>query len=188
MQLTYFIIHCLDTQPKTRVTKEMLEHWHMAPKDLFNGRVKYLGKVYPSREALPDNEIGGVSIRNLTGRGWDRLGYSVMFHRDGEKEIVTPYDDNDNVDTREVTWGCTGYNLASRHIALEGGYKCKATDQFMDHFTKQQYAALHRYLTEELEKHPRVKVGGHNDFATRECPGFKVVDLLKDYKLESHAV
>lgn len=186
-KLTYIVIHCLDTPPELAITKEHLEVWHMAPKDLFNERVRYLGKNYKSREALPDHEMMGQSIRKLHGRGWDRLGYSELFHRDGEIEILTPYNHDDWVDRNEKTWGVAGYNSVSRHIALEGGWEAKRTDKFFDHFTRKQYDALHDYLKEEIDTHPEILVAGHNDFADRQCPGFRVSSLMDMFLLSEYA-
>jgi len=187
-KLTYFILHCLETPPRIKVQKEDLEHWHMAPKDLKSGKVKYLGKVYNHRDELPDNEIDGRSIKKLNGRGWDRIGYSVMFHREGKHEIVTPYDDDAFVDSDEMTWGVAGINALSRHLALEGGLTAKRTDDFFMHFTDEQFLDLQMYLKTELYKHPGVLVAGHNDFTDKKaCPGFRVYDLMDLYGMKKYA-
>ena len=187
-KLQFHIIHCLDTRAGQFIPKRELEMWHMGPKDLKSGRVKYLGKVYKSRFELPDNEINGISIKHLEGRGWDRLGYSVTIHRDGELEIITPYDNDEWVDNDEMTWGCAGHNSVSRHIALEGGYGAKRNDLFYDHFTTDQYDALYGYLRGEIELHPGVMVAGHNDFTNEKaCPGFRVFALMEMYRMTDNA-
>ena len=53
-KLKYLVIHCSDTFPKMTVTKDMLLQWHEGPRDLDGGRVRYKGRNYPSRKALPD--------------------------------------------------------------------------------------------------------------------------------------
>ncbi len=187
-RLEYYIGHCLATPPGLKVRKEMLMSWHMAPKDLYKGKVKYLRQVYNSRADLPNDKIDGVSIKHLHGNGWDRLGYSVVFHRNGEKEIVTPFDDNNTVESDEMTWGCMGYNTGSRHFALEGGFKALRNDDFFKHFTDEQYLAVQMWLKTELYKHPQVLVGGHNDFTEeKECPGFRMYELMTEFGMGKYA-
>jgi hypothetical protein len=185
--LELFILHCLDTKSLMDVTKEDIEQWHMAPRDMDDGRVKYLGKEYESRDLLPDNKINGRSIKELRGRGWDRYGYSLYIKRNGEKVMLTPYDDDQYVDSDEMTWGVAGQNSGSRHIALEGGWGAERDDDFFDHFTDAQFLTLQMYLKEELFKHPQVQVSGHNQFSSKACPGFVVRDLMQQYHLSDYA-
>lgn len=187
-ELSLFMLHCLETPPGLKVERVDIEQWHMSPKDLDNGLVKYLAQVYNSRDELPNDEINGVSIKKLHGNGWDRIGYSALFRRNGTHEIVTPYDDDAFVESDEITWGCAGLNAFSRHLALEGGLTAKKDDDFFDHFTEEQFLAVQMYLKTELAKHPSVKVAGHNDFTDEKaCPGFKVRDLMNMYSMEEYA-
>ncbi|MGM0527281.1 MAG: hypothetical protein ACQERS_02625 [Bacteroidota bacterium] len=65
--------------------------------------------------------IAGQHIEILKGRGWDRLGYSDLFKRDGSVINLTPYNGDDIIQAHEMTWGAAGVNGISRHIVLEGG-------------------------------------------------------------------
>ena len=187
-KLKYFILHCMETPPRIRVSREDLEHWHMGPKDLENGTVKYLGQVYNDRGELPDNVIGDRSIKVLNGNGWDRYGYRGMWHRDGTYELITPHDDDGYVDAHERTWGVAGINNVSAHLALEGGLGANRDDDFFDHFTEEQFLAVQMYLKTELAKHPDVLVAGHNDFTDKKaCPGFRVYDLMDLYSMKQYA-
>jgi N-acetylmuramoyl-L-alanine amidase len=108
------------------------------------------------------------------GRGWDRLGYSDVIHRTGVVENVTPYNENDTVESDEITWGVTGVNSISRHIALEGGKGDNPTKVFGKMFTLAQATSLVEYVKKFLKKHPTVKVAGHYNFAKKACPNFDV--------------
>jgi len=184
----YIIAHCLETPPNLSINREQLKVWHMGPKDLENNKVKYLGKVYNNRDELPVHEIDGRSINAMHGNGWDRLGYSVLFHRNGKHDIITPYDDDDFIEANEMTWGCAGINAVSRHFGLAGGLGAKRDDDFFDHFTDEQFLAVKDWLKVELAKHPDVLVGGHNDFTNgKDCPGFQVYDLMDLYGMKQYA-
>lgn len=186
-RLKYFVVHCLETPPELRVDKGMVEEWHTGPKDLEDGRVRFMRKIYESRDELPDNTINGIPVKHIHGRGWSRVGYTVLFHRNGHYDILTPHDDDQEVESHEMTWGAHGINDVSRHLALEGGMGARKEDDFFKHFTDEQFLELQMYLKTELYKHPDVLVGGHNDFDPhKQCPGFKVQDLMKLYGMEQY--
>ncbi len=108
------------------------------------------------------------------GRGWDRLGYSDIIHRDGTVENVTAYDGDDLVESDEITWGATGVNSVSRHISLEGGKGENPTKEFGEMFTPEQANSLVKYVKDFLSKHPTCKIAGHYNFAAKPCPNFNV--------------
>lgn len=187
-ELLLYIVHCLSTRPDFKATKGDLEQWHKGPFNLDTGQVLYLGQLYPSRADLPNENINGIPVRLIHGNGWDRLGYSVLIHRDGEREIITPYNDDQFVDPDEMTWGVAGHNRGARHIAFAGGYGAEKDDDFFTNFTDEQFLSLQMYLKEDLAKHPQVKVAGHNDFTDKKsCPGFSVRKLMDLYEMEQFA-
>ena len=177
-RLERMVIHCTDTPSRLEVSKDDLIHWHMAPVNLPNGRVKYKGKIYPSREALPDDKIKGYSIKVLNGRGWDRVGYSDMIHRNGEVENLTKYDEDEWVTNAEMTWGASGINSSSRHIVLVGGMDGLRTDDFFDNFTEEQFLALRGEVIEFLANHPDAEIAGHYCYSRKHCPSFDVKEFL----------
>jgi N-acetylmuramoyl-L-alanine amidase len=181
-RLKYLIIHCTDTPAKMEVTRGMLEEWHMGPCDMDAGRVKYKGKIYSSRKMLPKETINGQPIAKLYGRGWDRLGYSDMILRNGEKINLTPYNHDQVITSDEMTWGAAGYNSVARHIVLVGGKG--SLMKFEDHFTEEQDASLYTYIKKALIHHPDIIIIGHNQVAQKNCPGFIVYDWLMDNSLE----
>ena len=188
--LTYLVIHCSDTPATMLVDKEDLEQWHKSPRDNSDGTVTYLGKTFANRSKLPNDTINGSSIYHLTGRGWDRLGYSDMIHRDGVVENITPYDDDNIVEAGELTWGATGVNSISRHIVLVGGWFEKqrsGTFKFDDIFTSHQFIALKSYMENMLTDHPQIKFVGHRDIpkANKTCPNFNVIEFCKSLSIHS---
>jgi hypothetical protein len=180
--LTYIVIHCTDTPPDRMVTKEMIESWHKSPRYNQDDTITYLGKTYKLANQLPNDYINGKSIHKMIGRGWDRLGYSDMIHRDGVIENITPYNKDNLVQSNEITWGATGVNSISRHIVLVGGWKGKTrsgTWPFFDIFTEPQFLSLDKYLKQSVIDHPEIKIIGHYQVpdAHKTCPNFNVERL-----------
>lgn len=182
-KLTYLVIHCSDTPSDMKVTKGMIEKWHKGPRINTNGTITYLGRTYKYTSQLPDDYIDGVSIKKITGRGWDRLGYSDMIHRDGKIENLTPYNKDRWVDYSEMTWGASGVNSRSRHVLLVGGWKGKqrtGTFPFFDIFTEGQFLSIDQYIKQALQDHPKIKIIGHYQVpgANKTCPNFDVSRFL----------
>lgn len=170
-KLKYLVIHCTDTKPGVRVTKDMLDDWHRAPRKNVDGTITYLGKTYPSLKDAPISE----KHRGKWGRGWDRLGYSDMIHIDGTIENLTPYNDDDEVQAHEITWGATGVNATGRHVVYVGG-KCTFG---LSSLNDAQFIALQRYTKQFLHLVPDGLIAGHNHFSGKLCPNFNVVEFCQ---------
>lgn len=192
--LKYIIIHCADTYPSFPLSKEVLEEWHKGPRDS-NGKVIYLGKEYPNRASLPPDLINGKPISTLFGRGWDRLGYTFLFHREGGVETLTPNDGDDFITNSEMTWGATGFNANGIHVCLEGGRVSKPTPQpkfkggEVVLFTPAQLEDLEKFLVVSTVHHPQVEILGHYQTpgAGKTCPNFDVPEYLKLINLAKFA-
>lgn len=115
---------------------------------------------------------------HLVQRGWSRVGYSDMIHLDGTIENLRYYNDDHIVDDNEMTWGVKGVNGISRHVVYAGGldenYKPSDTR------SEKQLLAMAKYIKKTIEKHPHIKIAGHNDFANKDCPCFDVGAWLTD--------
>lgn len=113
------------------------------------------------------------------GRGWRQVGYTDLFHLDGTVERLVDNNEDEWVDTWEVTNGATGYNSVSRHIVYVGG--CDKNMQPKDTRTPGQLAALKRYVLEFHAKHPGVKIVGHWELpgVCKACPSFDVKAWLQ---------
>jgi N-acetylmuramoyl-L-alanine amidase len=186
-ELKYLIIHCTDTRPAFRVTRTILEQWHKGPLDVKDSKgnivqVRYLGRVYHSRNLLPLDFIGDKLVSDLHGRGWDRLGYSDMILRDGQIINLTSYDNDRFVEYNEVTWGVTGINAESRHVVLEGGRtpdnKSKKRP-FLDIFTHSQFVMLVNYCKQFLKDYPGTFISAHYVFDSHKtCPNIDIIEEL----------
>lgn len=180
------VIHCADTYPAFVLSKAILEEWHMGPRNEPNGRVVYLGKTYEDRDSLPDDLINGSPVRILHGRGWDRLGYRDLIHRDGSIENLTEFNADDVITNNEMTWGAAGFNSRSAHICLEGGRLSppqvqpimKGAETLL--YTYDQLESLKNYLLLELARHSMIKIAGHYMLTNyKNCPNFDVYEYLR---------
>lgn len=119
---------------------------------------------------------------HMVQRGWDRLGYSDLIHRDGSIENLTPYDNDHIVQSREMTWGAAGVNSVSRHVCLEGGRNDKnegGVYLFEDIYTDAQFTTLIGYVKQFIENQPQAKIAGHSQFSeVKTCPNFNVSGLM----------
>jgi N-acetylmuramoyl-L-alanine amidase len=203
-QLQYFVIHCTATPEGREVTPDDIMQWHLAPRfpspqeieSLIKANASkpallntlrspnvlvYKGNYYSDVNALPNETIGGVSIKRLRGRGWTRVGYSDMIMLDGSLVNLTPYDDDNYVEPWEITNGASGINGLARHIVYAGG-KDK-TDLSLktnkDTRTPAQNETLKNWVFNIIAKHPTIKGAGHNQFARKACPSFNVPQWLK---------
>lgn len=112
------------------------------------------------------------------GRGWRQVGYTDLFHLDGTVERLVGNNEDEWVDTWEVTNGAAGYNGISRHIVYVGG--CDKNRQPKDTRTAAQLGALKRYVSDFHAKHPAVKIVGHRELpgVRKACPSFDVAAWL----------
>jgi len=108
------------------------------------------------------------------GRGWKQVGYSDIIHLDGTVENLVPYNDDDVVDTWEITNGASGINSISRHVVYAGGVSADDVKKAKDTRTWLQELAMITYVKETIARHPNIKVAGHNQFAQKACPSFNV--------------
>lgn len=111
------------------------------------------------------------------GRGWRQVGYTEMIHLNGAVEQLVGNNDDDWVDSWEITNGVKGINTNARHVVYVGG-----TDKNMkpkDTRTPAQRTSLAKYVKSFVSKNPEIIVGGHNQFANRACPSFNVPEWLK---------
>lgn len=111
------------------------------------------------------------------GRGWKQVGYSDMIDLDGNVINMVPYNDDDTVDPWEVTNGAVGINGISRHVVYVGGTDHAGTPK--DTRTAGQLATLAQYVKDTIERHPSIRVAGHNQFAQKACPSFDVPEWLE---------
>lgn len=178
-KLKYLFVHCTATPAGRAVSSKDLDHWHLSPKDLSTGEVRYMKKIYQSREHLPNIKLHGTLIKDLYGRGWSKVGYSDMIHINGTLENLISYNEDNWVDSSEISNGASGFNSNSRHIVIVGGKGFNEAD-FDEVLSPEQFIALQIYIKEFLGKHPDCEVLGHYQVNPHKgCPGFNVPEYLR---------
>lgn len=129
--------------------------------------------VYPS-----DIRKWHLSPVSEGGRGWSQVGYSDMILLNGAVHNLVPYDQDDEVDPWEITNGAAGINAISRHLVYVGGMD-KANKNPKDTRTQAQRDAMARYVKSLIQQYPKIKIAGHNQFASKACPSFDVPTWLR---------
>ena len=113
------------------------------------------------------------------GRGWKQVGYTDLFHLNGDWERLVDNNEDAQVDPWEVTNGAAGYNQASRHIVYAGGV-AKDGKTPKDTRTWEQKAALAAYVRDFHSRFPQVRIVGHHELNPQKaCPSFDVQEWLK---------
>lgn len=108
------------------------------------------------------------------GRGWNKVGYSKLVLLSGLVHSFVYENEDEFVDSFEITNGALGINSESMHICYVGGVDKNLNPK--DTRTEDQKAALKRIVLEILHKWPDLKVAGHYNFAKKACPSFDVQD------------
>lgn len=107
-------------------------------------------------------------------RGFNDIGYHYLIDRDGTV-----------VEGRPVAR--SGAHVRDRNkntigISLFGGHGGSENDQFGDHYTSEQEAALRDLIGKLQDRFGNVPVNGHNQYAAKACPCFKVPEWFKGKK------
>lgn len=142
----------------------------------------YQGKArYPVREAvlhcaaIPTGYFAGqrpfqvfaTINRWHTERGFvNGFGYHGLFMPDGEFYAGRPFE--------MIGAHVIGHNAGTLGFLLIESKKIDRIGEFSDWFTDRQELALRVKLEDLRESHGLEKVSGHNDYAAKLCPGFKV--------------
>ena len=93
-------------------------------------KLKYL--VIHCTATKAGREVTAAEIRRWhtspppVGRGWKQVGYTDLFHLDGSVERLVRNNEDDNVDSWEITNGAAGFNSVSRHVVYAGGLDRKS--------------------------------------------------------------
>lgn len=100
-------------------------------------------------------------------RGWRREGYHRLFAPGGSMALGRSL--------YEIGAGCRGRNRGVIHLVLVPTKWVDRIGEFDDWYTRDQRIALRDYLVEleDLHGEPLI-VEGHNDYANKLCPGFRV--------------
>lgn len=111
-------------------------------------------------------KVAEIRRWHVQERGWRDIGYHWVIDRDG---AVAP-----GRQETEIGAHVEGHNAGTIGICLLGGYGARTDDPFEKNFTAAQKAAMVRLIGEIKGRAPIRKVSGHNDYAAKACPGFRV--------------
>lgn len=151
-------------------------------------KIKYLmihctateeGKDYTGQ----DIERWHTSPKSKGGRGWRQVGYSDLIWRDGNNENLVPYNKDQIVDVREITNGAKDYNGIARHICYVGGLDKNGKPK--DTRTPEQLETLKQHVEAAILWHPDIKIIGHNQVSSKDCPSFNVPEWLESIGIPS---
>lgn len=118
-------------------------------------------------ESRVNRKIDEMRRWHVQGNGWRDIGYHFAIDRNGDTGIGRPIG--------EVGAHVRGHNTGTIGICLLGGHGASADDQFSDHFTQAQDSALRDLIDELKRDFPTInRVTGHNEYAAKACPGFRV--------------
>lgn len=123
--------------------------------------------------ASPQQKVDEIRRWHTKDRGWRDIGYAYVIDRDGTVVKGRDLDDDGNV-WEEIGAHTKGHNTRSIGIALIGGHGSSENDSFHDHFTVEQNRAVRKLIGELQEILGPLKLSGHNEYAAKACPGFKV--------------
>jgi N-acetyl-anhydromuramyl-L-alanine amidase AmpD len=107
-------------------------------------------------------------------RGFNDIGYHYLIDRDGQVMVGR--------ELARIGAHVKGHNTGSIGIALFGGHGAAESDRFADNFTPEQADALETLLDHLREEFNVRTISGHNEYAAKACPGFRVRDWLDSRK------
>lgn len=102
-------------------------------------------------------------------KGWKGIGYHFVIYRDGSVHVGRS--------RSQVGAHCVGHNSISIAICYIGGLASDGKTP-KDTRTKEQRDSLRALIEHLKEEFPGVTLHGHNEFANKACPCFKVPDQL----------
>lgn len=122
----------------------------------------------------PDDVLDAFWQWHVVERGWRKIGYQRVIMPDGE---VIHDNGNRLRSITEIGAGVANHNRGVIHICLIPVNTVDRIGRFADFYTNAQRVALRDYLfdLESLVGVGKLSVSGHNDYANKLCPGFKVV-------------
>ena len=113
-----------------------------------------------------NQKVREVRKWHVEDHDWSDIGYHFLIDRDGTIVEGRPVE-RSGAHTK-------GHNKGSIGIALFGGHGGSENDLFSDHFTPKQEAALRDLIDKLQSRFGALKVSGHNQYAAKACPCFKV--------------
>lgn len=112
---------------------------------------------------------------HLIERKWSRLGYSMLWERSGELDLLIPWDKDDVIESWEISNGAAGWNGRTKHGVYAGGQGKFGGPE--DNRTDEQKASMSTSIKMLIQYHPKIKIIGHYQVNRHKyCPSFNVAD------------
>ena len=111
-------------------------------------------------------KVAEIRRWHVQDRGWRDIGYHWIIDRDGAVAAG-------RVETA-IGAHVEGHNRGTIGICLLGGHGASADNAFEKNFTAAQAAAVMRLIGEIKGRTAIGRVSGHQDYAAKACPGFRV--------------
>ena len=118
------------------------------------------------------DKVAAIRRWHIEDRGWSDIGYHWVIDRDGTLVRGRP----------ETVVGAhtQGHNTGSIGICLIGSAMSSADDRFVDHYTPAQDITLRQQIQAISMRAQIYRVSGHNEYAQKACPGFRVAPWLEE--------
>jgi len=144
---------------------------------ILQGKAKHpVAEVMLHTSATPTNwhvgKTAQMAVDEIDGwhkaRGWAGIGYHRVFMPSGSMGVGRSIS--------RIGAGCKGRNRGVIHLCLVPVGGIQTMGEFSDFYTDAQQRAVSGYIQEvrDLVDGPLI-VTGHNEFANKLCPGFRVL-------------
>lgn len=111
-------------------------------------------------------DVATIRRWHVKDRGWKDIGYHYVIYIDGSVHEGRPIE--------KAGAHTSGHNADSIGIVYVGG--CDAKMKAKDTLNEAQETAMVNLIKALREEHGELSLHGHNEFAAKACPSFKVKD------------
>lgn len=128
-----------------------------------------LKKIILHCTATPEGkhfDVATIRRWHVKDRGWKDIGYHYVIYLDGSVHEGRP--------VAQAGAHTSGHNADSIGITYVGG--CDAKMKAKDTLNEAQEAAMVNLIKALRDEHGKMSLHGHNEFAAKACPSFKVKD------------
>ncbi|MGH1579087.1 N-acetylmuramoyl-L-alanine amidase [Planktotalea sp.] len=121
-----------------------------------------------NKQILADVRSMHVTPRSEGGRGWRDVGYQWITCPDGEVLEGRPED--------QIGAGAKGHNRGVIHINMVETRTIDRMRRPEDYFTPETLSSAKALIESYMQRAQIKRLMGHNEVASKLCPGFKVID------------
>ena len=111
-------------------------------------------------------DVDTIRRWHVKDRGWKDIGYHYVIYLDGSVHEGRPVE--------QAGAHTSGHNADSIGIVYVGG--CDAKMKAKDTLNEAQETAMVNLIKALREQHGELSLHGHNEYAAKACPSFKVKD------------